>query len=427
MALARTEYPAAGESVYSGELENGLRVLVLPRPGFLKKYALLAANFGGAAPGFTQGGQYTALPEGAAHFLEHRLFDMPEGSALTALAARGAMPNAYTSDFVTAYHFECAEGFYENLDTLLRFVSTPYFTAEGSAKERGVIAEEIAMAENEPGHALYYGLVRALYARGPLRRSVVGTAESIELVTPELLSACHRAFYAPANLLLAVVGDVEPERVAEAARLALPAERAPLPEPDFGGIEPLTPSERRFAREMDVSAPQFMIGAKLPPEGAGDALLRKKLAASLALRALAGASSPLYTSAYSEGLVRRLWYEADWGPCAGTAFVGGEGREPERVLERLGEAALRAAKEGFEPAYFERCRRAEYGARLRALGSSAALAGTLARERFAGCDALRAFALLPELSMEACAAFAGEFLAPERLALAVIQPLPRKD
>lgn len=427
MSLARTDYPNIDERLYSTVLENGLRVLVVPRPGFLKKYAFFAANYGGAARAFRLDGRRVETPEGVAHFLEHKLFDMPWGSALTALSAAGAQPNAYTSDFITAYHFECTEGFAENLGTLLEFVSTPYFTAESVAKERGIIGEEIGMAENEPNHALYYGLMRSLYERSPVRSSVVGTAESIARITPEVLTDCHRAFYAPSNMLLAIVGDVEPESVAEAARRALPAERAPVPEPDYGEIEPLSPFERRFSREMDVSAPQFMIGAKLPPGGGGDALLRKQLAAALALRALAGSSSPLYTSMYSEGLVRSLWNEADWGPCAAYAVIGGESREPERALERFCEAASAVAREGFEPAAFERCRRAEYGMRLRALGSAPALADTLARGCFAGCDALRAFALLPELAMEDCAAFVREYLRPERLALAVIQPLPRKD
>ena len=427
MGLARTDYPNIGESLFSQTLENGLRVLVVPRPGFLKKYAFFAANYGGAVRDFMLDGRRVETPEGVAHFLEHKMFDMPWGSALAELTAAGARPNAYTSDFITAYHFECTEGFEKDLDLLLDYVSTPCFTAAGVEKEQGIIGQEIAMAENEPGRALYYGLMRSLYERSPVRRGVLGTAESIARITPEVLTDCHRAFYAPSNMLLAVVGDVEPESVAEAARRALPAERAPVPEPDYGEIEPLSPFERRFSREMDVSAPQFMIGAKLPPEGSGEALLRKKLTAALALRALAGVSSRLYTSMYAEGLVRSLWYEADWGPCAAYAVAGGEGPEPERVLERFSAAVAAVAREGFEPAAFERCRRAEYGARLRALGSPSALADALARDSFAGCESLRAFSLLPELSAGECADFVREFLAPERLALAQIQPMPRKD
>ena len=425
--LKRTDRPGIGETSYTGALANGLRVTVIPRPGFLKKYACFAANYGGVMRDFSVAGQSVETPEGVAHFLEHKMFDMPWGNALAVLSSRGANPNAYTSDFITAYHFECTENFYQNLDTLLEFVSTPYFTAESVKKEQGIIGEEIGMTENDPSHAVYYGLMRCLYERCRVRDSIVGTVESIAEITPEILETCHRAFYAPSNMQLCVIGDVEPERVTEAAERILPGELSPAPEPDFGAPEGPEPFERRFSREMDVSAPQFMFGAKLPADCAGGELLRRRLTGSLALRCLAGTSSPLYTSMYSEGLVRSLWNEADWGPCAAYAVIGGESREPERVLERFCEAASAVAREGFEPAAFERCRRAEYGMRLRALGSAPALADTLARGCFAGCDALRAFALLPELAMEDCAAFVREYLRPERLALAVIQPLPRKD
>ena len=136
MSLTRTDYPNIGETLFSGTLANGLRAAVLPRPGFLKKYAFFAANYGGVMRDFSIGGRRVASPEGVAHFLEHKLFDMPWGNALPLLSGRGAMPNAYTSDFITAYHFECVEGFYENLDTLLEFVSTPYFTAESVSSAR---------------------------------------------------------------------------------------------------------------------------------------------------------------------------------------------------------------------------------------------------------------------------------------------------
>ena len=200
--------------------------------------------------------------------------------------------------------------------------------------------------------------MRCLYENCAVRDSVVGTVESIAQITPEILTDCHRAFYAPSNMLLCVVGDVEPDAVEAAAVRALPAERAPVPQPDYGPIEGLAPYKTRFSRGMDVSAPQFMIGAKLPCEGSGDELLRRQLAAALSLRCLAGTSSPLYTGMYADGLIRSLWNEADWGPCAAYAVLGGESPEPERVLARLSEAVAKVAAEGFEPDAFERCRAA---------------------------------------------------------------------
>lgn len=427
MSLSVTEYANIGERLYSGRLGNGLRLAVLPRPGFLKKYAFFAANYGGVMRDFSVGGRRVASPEGVAHFLEHKMFDMPWGNALGLLSARGASPNAYTSDFITAYHFECTEGFYEDLDTLLEFVSTPYFTAESVQKEQGIIGEEIGMTENDPGHALYYGLMRCLYEHCRVRDSVIGTAESIAQITPEVLSDCHRAFYAPSNMLLCVVGDVEPERVAEAAERILPKEFSPAPEPDFGPPEGPEPFERRFMKEMDVSAPQFMFGAKLSPEGEGDGLLRRQLVCALALRCLAGTSSKLYTSMYAEGLIRSFWNEADWGPCAAYAVFGGEGPEPERVLGRFSEAVKAVSERGFDAGSFENCKRAEYGQRLRLLGSASAAADRLARGSFLGCEELRSFELLPGITKDECESFVRDFLGPERLALAVVCPKPRKD
>ena len=216
--------------------------------------------------------------------------------------------------------------------------------------------------------------------------SVVGTVESIAQITPEILTDCHRAFYAPSNMLLCVIGDVEPDSVEAAAIRILSPARAPVPEPDYGPIEGLSPCTARFSRDMDVSAPQFMIGAKLPCEGSGDELLRRQLVAALSLRCLAGTSSTLYTGMYAEGLIRSLWNEADWGPCAAYAVLGGESQEPERVLSRLSEAVAKVAAEGFDLDAFERCRRAEYGMRIRALGQAAGFADSLARSCFAGTD-----------------------------------------
>lgn len=427
MSLSRTDFANIGETLYTGTLENGLRIVVVPRPGFMKKYAFFATNYGGVMRDFSVDGRRVETPEGVAHFLEHKMFDMPWGNALGVLSANGAQPNAYTSDFITAYHFECTDGFEKNLDTLLEFVSTPYFTAESVLKEQGIIGEEIGMSENDPGHAVYYGLMRCLYEKCAVRDSVVGTVESIAQITPEILTDCHRAFYAPSNMLLCVIGDVEPDSVEAAAIRILSPARAPVPEPDYGPIEGLAPCKARFSRDMDVSAPQFMIGAKLPCEGGGDELLRRQLVAALSLRCLAGTSSTLYTGMYAEGLIRSLWNEADWGPCAAYAVLGGESQEPERVLSRLSEAVAKVAAEGFDLDAFERCRRAEYGMRIRALGQAAGFADTLARSCFAGTDCLHAFELLPQLTADECAAFVTEYLAPERLALAVVQPTPRKD
>ncbi len=422
--MNRTDFDNIGETLYAERLENGLRVLVVPRRDFRRAFALFATDYGGADRRFCLDGVRQDTPAGVAHFLEHKMFDLPDGSnALSLFSARGASPNAFTGSGMTAYHFSCTEGFDENLRLLLRFVSTPYFTAESVAKEQGIIGQEIRMCEDNPDFAVYYGLLGALYARHPIRESVAGTAESIAQITPETLYACHRAFYRPSNMALCCVGDLDPDRIADLARELLPPERGEVPGRDYGEAESLAAAAAGWSRSMAVSAPQFFLGAKAALAPAGEARLRQKLTAELALSFLVGESSPFYTRLYGDGLLNRDFsFEFSTAAGTATAVLGGESREPERVREALGERVRTAAESGFDGARFERVKKALYGQYLRALESFESLAGSLASDCFDGYRPQDVFGVLPELTAAECAAFAAETLAPERLALAVVSP-----
>ena len=257
--MQKIEYPSVGEVFYCDTLPNGLKLSVIPKPGFARCFAQFATRYGGADRRFRLGGSFIDTPMGVAHFLEHKMFDMPSGdNALAVLAANGAQPNAYTSSGVTAYHFESTSGFDENLRMLLKFVSTPYFTDESVRKEQGIIGQEIRMGEDDPDRVIYDELLRCLYDHHPVRDSVAGTVESIAEITPETLYNCHRIFYNPGNMALAVVGDVDPEAVRDAAVEILPAEAGEVPGRDYGAPEGPLPAKARFTRAMAVSAPQFL-------------------------------------------------------------------------------------------------------------------------------------------------------------------------
>ena len=173
------EYEKIGEKVYCHTLENKLSIFVLPKKGFSKSYAFFATNYGGCDRRFALGGKWLDTPAGVAHFLEHKMFDTEDGNALMQLSLNGASPNAYTSNGITAYHFECADYFYENLKILLSFVTIPYFTPESVEKEQGIIAQEIRMGEDNPNRAVHQNFMKALYAHNPVRDSIAGTVESI--------------------------------------------------------------------------------------------------------------------------------------------------------------------------------------------------------------------------------------------------------
>ena len=197
-------FPRIGERYFEEKLPNGLTVRIVPKKGFAKKYAFLAVDFGSIDTSFTFEGKQYRVPDGIAHYLEHKMFDLPEGNAMDLFAACGAYPNAFTSYDVTAYHFTCTENFEEGLRILLRMVLTPYFTEESVEKERGIIAQEIRMYEDSAHSNVSEALFAAMFRNHPVKVSIAGTVESIEDITAQMLYDCYDAFYRPCNMILCV-------------------------------------------------------------------------------------------------------------------------------------------------------------------------------------------------------------------------------
>ncbi len=422
--MNKHEYPHLGETLYEEVLSNGLSILVAVKPGFCKNAAFFATRYGGADRRFKVNGEWIDTPAGVAHFLEHKMFDMPDGrNVLSDFAALGARPNAFTSSGRTAYYFTGSENFMENLRLLLTYVSTPYYTEESVAKEQGIIGQEICMSEDEPGYAGYYQLFGALYDHHPIRESVAGSIESIAQITPETLYHCHSVFYHPSNMVLCCVGDVDPEAIAAAAREILPDTPGEKPERDYGAPETLLPCKARAEKTMSVSAPQFLLGVKLPYLSDGAARERQKLLAELSCECLLGTSSAFYNDLYAKGLLNRDYaIEYDSSAGAVTLVLGGESRDPDAVAEAVHEAVSGVALRGLDKDALERCRRAKYGQRLGSLDSFAAYAISLAESKLDGWDALDAFAALESITLAECEAFLCENLTRERTALSVIRP-----
>ena len=218
-------YPALDETLVSGKLSNGLTVLVVPKPGFTKKLAYFVADYGAVHTQFTLEEQHYHVPAGIAHYLEHKIFDLPDRDVTAEFAALGAVVNAFTSYDMTAYYFSTTENFDACLHLLLEFVSTPYFTEESVEKERGIIDQEICMNADDPNNQVFEQLTQAMFHH-PIRQPILGTSEDIRQITPELLHICHQAFYNPSNMILCVVGDVDPDRIVATAQSVLGTESA---------------------------------------------------------------------------------------------------------------------------------------------------------------------------------------------------------
>jgi len=424
--MQTTRFENIDETLISEVLPNGLTINIIPKPNFSKSFAMFATNYGGADRRFKLANEWIDTPAGVAHYLEHKMFDMKDGNALNTLSSRGASPTAFTSSGITAYHFESTSDFDENLRTLLTFVSTPYFTPESVQKEQGIIGQEIRMVEDNPGYVVYNNLLHCLYATNPVRDSVAGTVESIAEITHETLYHCHKVFYNPSNMTLAVVGNVDPETVIKIAKEILPAESGELPDRDYGEKESDVPQKTSISASMEVSAPQFLFGSRLQPEKSGKARLRQMLTGEIALRLLLGPSSPFFNRLYAEGLLNSsVEYEFDYTSGTAMLLAGGESRDVDGVMKELHSEIAKISSEGLDKALFENTRKSYYGSQLRALGSFSALSQSLADGAFASFCPLDAFEEIKQISLSEVQRFITENLAPEKIALSVVSPLER--
>ncbi|MBE7009744.1 MAG: insulinase family protein [Ruminococcaceae bacterium] len=421
--MTETKYPRIGETVLRETLPNGLRVVVVPKPGYRKRYAFFATRYGGMDMRFRLGGVWHDTPAGIAHYLEHKMFDTEDGSAMQALSQNGAEPNAFTANSMTAYYFDCTEHFEENLRVLLSFVSVPYFTRQSVEKERGIIAQEILMTEDTPDWRVYKNLLQCLYRSNPARVPVAGTVESIGEITPETLYACHKAFYAPSNMLLCVVGDVDPETVLAAAREVLPAERGEEIEREYGDAEDAGVFEKSAVCPMEVATPQFLVGFKCPACDDGEELFRQSLVGELACDILLGDSSPLYMRLYDEGLINGSFGgDFDQLPGAAYLYAGGECKDPEAVARAIMDEAARLAREGVDETFYQQIRRANFGASLRSLNSFENIAVGMADGCFRGFDPYRFPELYDSIGKADIEAFLRSNITEERRAMSRVVP-----
>ncbi len=422
--MTKQYYPGLEETVCREVLPNGLTVLVVPRPGFRKKLAYFATDFGSVHRCFTLEGKPYEAPQGVAHYLEHKLFDMPWGEVSADFAALGANPNAFTSYDMTAYYFSCTENFDACLKLLLQFVSTPYFTEESVAKEQGIIGQEIGMTADSPDNRIFETLMEGMYRSHKVRETILGTKETIAAITPQVLETCHRAFYTPENMVLCVVGDVVPEDVAAMAREILGDEKHPAAIKEAFPEEEMTCPEETVQRAMEVAMPMFQLGFKCEAPGKGEAAVRQEVIGDLAAEALFGESSALYLAMYEEGLIDSSFgggFETVDG--MGLLTCSGDSETPEKVKEAVLQGLQTLLEKGLEERDFLRMKRSALGRRIRDLDSFDSTCFRLCAYHFTGYDYPQFPALYQSVQKEEVEAFLRRVVTRERSCLSVIHPL----
>lgn len=374
-------YSFLNERIQTAVLDNGLRIYCVPRSNSAKTFAMLAADFGSIDCQFTLDGQKHTVTPGIAHFLEHKMFEEADGNALQKFTALGAQPNAFTSHTMTAYHFTCTDRFYDCLEILLRFVTTPHFTDENIAKEKGIIGQEIDMLEDTPGWQVYTSMLEGLYAVHPVRISVAGSKQTIAPIDPAVLHLCHRGFYSPANLALTVCGQYDFDRVVALAQRITPRESARIAVRDYGA-EPAQAAQPYVEKRMAVSRPMFLLGCK---DTASKQPYVRQLTGELAAKCICGKSTPLYDALYQKGLIDRSFYTDYFtfrgGACA---MFGGESDDPQAVRAALEAELRRIATEGLDEAVFTRVKKAAYGGYIRQIDDASGVCRAQTEACFSG-------------------------------------------
>lgn len=378
MIVQEIKSPRADEKYIKIEHPSGLDIFIYPKDGHNSTYAVFGTKFGSVDTSFIKPGDttVTTVPDGIAHYLEHKLFESEDGDAFARYAKTGASANAYTSFDMTSYLFSCTEKFEESLRILLDFVQSPYFTAETVQKEQGIIAQEIRMYDDSPDWRVMFNLLGAMFHRHPVRVDIAGSVESIAKINAENLYECHKAFYNLKNMALCISGKVDIDRVIAIADEMLKPTNVETPK-KVPVDEPYHVFKKRVEQKFEISMPMFQMGYK---EDASSGLRTPSELAQteIILHALASKSSLLYRELLDANLINESFgYEYFNGNGYAAVVFSGESGDPDRTMDMIKAAVKTLHLTGINPEDFERAKKAIYGRNVAMLNSAENIANTL--------------------------------------------------
>ncbi|MFG0212170.1 EF-P 5-aminopentanol modification-associated protein YfmH [Brevibacillus porteri] len=424
--MQTTVFEQVNETVYHETLQNGLQVYLVPKQGFSKTYAVFTTRYGSIDSHFrTRSGEEINVPDGIAHFLEHKMFEKKDRDVMHEFSKNGASCNAFTSFNRTAYLFSCTDKLDDNLNLLLDYVQDPYFTDASVEKEKGIIGQEITMYDDNPDWKVYVNLLKAMYQKYPINIEIAGTIETISHITKEYLYQCYETFYHPANMLLLVVGSFEPEAIMKLIRENQGAkEFAPAPQitrvfPE----EPSAPAEAKVEAFLTVGLPKCMIGIKEKENGlTKEALLKRELTTKLVLDIAFGTSSAVYERLYDSELITES-FDFDYSSEQDYAYtiIGGDTPDPERLVETIKAEIEQLKQNGIAQDDFERAKRKKIGNFLRSLNSVEFIANQFTSFKFNGNDLFSVVPTLESITREDVEKRLKEHFLIEQMAVSVVR------
>ena len=419
------------ETLYYEKQKNGLDVYILPKKGFNKTFATFTTKYGSVDNWFIPLGQdeYKKVPDGIAHFLEHKLSEKEDGDVFQVVSKQGASSNAFTSFTRTAYLFSSTSSFKKNLTTLINFVQEPYFTEATVEKEKGIIGQEITMYQDNADWRLYFGTIGNMYHNHPVKIDIAGTIESIDKITKDLLYECYETFYHPSNMLLFIVGPVDPNEIMGLIRENQQSK-------DYTNaseikrkneIEPDTVAEKKKVLEMNVATPKVLVGIKAKNLSAtGNELLKNELTINLLLDILFGKSSEMYEKLYAEGLIDQTFsYDYTQEKDFGFSMIGGDSSDPDRLAEEISNYLLTSRNElPISEDILSRTKKKKIGSFLRSLNSPEYIANSFARYAFHDSSLFESVPVLESITLQDVQEAAKQLIDEQRMTQ--FQVIPKK-
>lgn len=429
MELEFTKNNATGEEMYYGTHSSGLEMYIIPKKGYSKTYAIFGTRYGSVDSEFVVPGEteVTKVPDGIAHYLEHKMFDQPDGSnVFDKFSKYGGNANAFTSFNMTAYLFSATSNVEKNLETLMDYVQSPHFTKESVEKEQGIIGQEIRMYDDDGKWRLFFNFLDCIYRNHPVKKDIAGTVESISHITPEYLYKCYNTFYNLSNMVIVVIGDIDPVKIAKVIENGVKKN-----EPFSQEIKKIYPSEpneisKPYAEQkLSVAKPLFMTGFKdIDNSLKGKDLLKKSIEMNILLKMLFGKSSKLYKELYEKGLISNSFsFEYTFQPDYAYSSVDGESSEPETVYNAIIDEIERINRDGLSKDNFDRIKKVVWGEYIRMQNDVEDYAHTFIQMKLMGVDYFEFPEAYSEISFEDIQNRLKNHFVKERSALSVIKPV----
>jgi len=407
---------------------TGLEIFIWKMENYSTTHALFGTKYGSINTKFKTKDEpdFITVPNGIAHYLEHKLFENEDCDVFKLYAKTGASANAYTSFDKTAYLFSCTDNVYESLEILLSFVQNPYFTEETVQKEQGIIGQEIRMYDDNAGWRVFFNMLGGLYHNHPVKIDIAGTVESIAEINADLLYKCYYTFYNLNNMVLSIAGNVDEDKVLELCDKLLKQGGNPELETAFEE-EPETVYKHEVVQKLEIAMPMFHVGFKARPEKGIDAV-RAEIETNFVLSLLADESSDFYKKLYDDGIINSSFSsEVFMGDGYFCSIFAGESRNPRLVRDKIIEEINRCKKEGLDEERFNIIKKSYYGALIRDLNDAEAIATVMLN---AGMEKLSAFDVIETVAaveFEDVQERLDKQFNTENVTLSIIEPLGQKE